>query len=308
MVIKDGRFGPYVTDGETNASLRKGDDVLSITDERASELLADRRARGPVKEGGQEGSGERRPPRRLRAKKAATKATKKSSRDIRLRRRHQVHRPRELRRRRAAAQVDDLADVPAQRFGVQGVADRDRRCQHVAFLELRQLGQPGGLVDRVTDHRVLEAGLGADVPGDRPACGDPDAEVGLARARRSSSSCSSREAASAAPEASGCSIGAPKMASAASPWNLLTKPPWRFTVSTTTRKNSLSRLTTSAAGTGRRQLGRADQVDEQARRRRAPGRRVRCRVPARGGRRPRRRSGRTGPATAVVRPDRAPCR
>ncbi|OBJ66375.1 type I DNA topoisomerase [Mycobacterium asiaticum] len=49
MVIKDGRFGPYVTDGETNASLRKGDDVLSITDERASELLADRRARGPVK-------------------------------------------------------------------------------------------------------------------------------------------------------------------------------------------------------------------------------------------------------------------
>ena len=49
MVIKDGRFGPYVTDGETNASLRKGDDVLSITDERASELLADRRARGPAK-------------------------------------------------------------------------------------------------------------------------------------------------------------------------------------------------------------------------------------------------------------------
>jgi DNA topoisomerase-1 len=49
MVIKDGRFGPYVTDGETNASLRKGDDVMSITDSRASELLADRRARGPVK-------------------------------------------------------------------------------------------------------------------------------------------------------------------------------------------------------------------------------------------------------------------
>lgn len=49
MVIKDGRFGPYVTDGETNASLRKGDEVETITDERASELLADRRARGPVK-------------------------------------------------------------------------------------------------------------------------------------------------------------------------------------------------------------------------------------------------------------------
>ncbi|WP_099040841.1 type I DNA topoisomerase [Mycobacterium neglectum] len=49
MVIKDGRFGPYVTDGETNASLRKGDDVMSLTDQRAAELLAERRARGPVK-------------------------------------------------------------------------------------------------------------------------------------------------------------------------------------------------------------------------------------------------------------------
>ncbi|GFG74169.1 type I DNA topoisomerase [Mycobacterium botniense] len=49
MVVKDGRFGPYVTDGETNASLRKGDDVFSITDERAAELLAERRARGPAK-------------------------------------------------------------------------------------------------------------------------------------------------------------------------------------------------------------------------------------------------------------------
>jgi len=48
MVIKDGRFGPYVTDGETNASLRKGDDVATLTVERAAELLADRRARGPA--------------------------------------------------------------------------------------------------------------------------------------------------------------------------------------------------------------------------------------------------------------------
>ncbi|MDN5747044.1 MAG: type I DNA topoisomerase [Pseudonocardia sp.] len=48
MVIKDGRFGPYVTDGETNASLRKGDSVEQLTDERASELLAERRARGPA--------------------------------------------------------------------------------------------------------------------------------------------------------------------------------------------------------------------------------------------------------------------
>ncbi len=49
MVIKDGRFGPYVTDGESNASLRKGDSVEELTDERASELLAERRAKAPPK-------------------------------------------------------------------------------------------------------------------------------------------------------------------------------------------------------------------------------------------------------------------
>jgi DNA topoisomerase-1 len=48
MVIKDGRFGPYVTDGETNASLRKGDEVAALTPERGAELLADRRAAAPA--------------------------------------------------------------------------------------------------------------------------------------------------------------------------------------------------------------------------------------------------------------------
>jgi DNA topoisomerase-1 len=73
MVIKDGRFGPYVTDGETNASLRKGDDVMSITDDRASELLADRRARGPVKKAA------KKTPAKKAAKKApAKKAAKKA--------------------------------------------------------------------------------------------------------------------------------------------------------------------------------------------------------------------------------------
>ncbi|HVA60705.1 MAG TPA: type I DNA topoisomerase [Mycobacteriales bacterium] len=48
MLVREGRFGPYVTDGETNASLRKGDDVATVTTERGAELLADRRARGPA--------------------------------------------------------------------------------------------------------------------------------------------------------------------------------------------------------------------------------------------------------------------
>jgi DNA topoisomerase-1 len=47
VVVKDGRFGPYVTDGETNASLRSGDAVESLTLERGVELLAERRSKGP---------------------------------------------------------------------------------------------------------------------------------------------------------------------------------------------------------------------------------------------------------------------
>ena len=48
MVVKDGRFGPYVTDGEYNATLRKGDEIEELTTERAAELLAEKRAKGPA--------------------------------------------------------------------------------------------------------------------------------------------------------------------------------------------------------------------------------------------------------------------
>jgi DNA topoisomerase-1 len=68
MVIKDGRFGPYVTEGETNASLRKGDSVEALTDERAAELLAERRAKGGAPKRG--GAAPKRPTRR----KAGTSA------------------------------------------------------------------------------------------------------------------------------------------------------------------------------------------------------------------------------------------
>jgi DNA topoisomerase-1 len=72
MVIKDGRFGPYVTDGETNASLRKGDEVASITLQRASELLADRRAAAPAPR-------VKRTTSAAGAKKAATKTATKTA-------------------------------------------------------------------------------------------------------------------------------------------------------------------------------------------------------------------------------------
>ncbi|MGZ4290179.1 MAG: type I DNA topoisomerase [Gaiellaceae bacterium] len=49
VVLKEGRFGPYVTDGETNASLRAGDTIETITPQRAYELIQARRERGPVK-------------------------------------------------------------------------------------------------------------------------------------------------------------------------------------------------------------------------------------------------------------------
>ncbi len=69
MVIKDGRFGPYVTDGETNASLRRGDSVEELTVDRAAELLADRRARGPATKK----APAKRAPRKAAAKRAPAK-------------------------------------------------------------------------------------------------------------------------------------------------------------------------------------------------------------------------------------------
>jgi DNA topoisomerase-1 len=47
--VKDGRFGPYVTDGETNATIPRGEDVETVDHARAVQLLADKRAKGPVK-------------------------------------------------------------------------------------------------------------------------------------------------------------------------------------------------------------------------------------------------------------------
>ncbi|WP_139000180.1 type I DNA topoisomerase [Rhodococcus zopfii] len=79
MVIKDGRFGPYVTDGETNASLRKGDEVGTITDERASELLADRRARGPAKKTTKKTAAKKAPAKKTTKKTAAKKAPAKKA-------------------------------------------------------------------------------------------------------------------------------------------------------------------------------------------------------------------------------------
>ena len=77
IVIKDGRFGAYVTDGESNATLRKGDEVESITLERAAELLADKRAAGPAKKGAKKTTAKK--TTKTAAKKSTTTATKKTA-------------------------------------------------------------------------------------------------------------------------------------------------------------------------------------------------------------------------------------
>ena len=74
MIIKEGRFGPYVTDGEINATLRRGDDIETITSERAAELLADKRAKGPAPK--------KRPAKRTNAAAANSSASKPAAKRV----------------------------------------------------------------------------------------------------------------------------------------------------------------------------------------------------------------------------------
>jgi DNA topoisomerase I len=78
VVVREGRFGIYITDGETNASLRGGDSVETISIERASDLLAERRAAGPsVKKPAARKAAAKKPPvkKKATAKKKAAKKT-----------------------------------------------------------------------------------------------------------------------------------------------------------------------------------------------------------------------------------------
>ncbi|MET9690116.1 type I DNA topoisomerase [Streptomyces sp. NPDC006514] len=77
VVVKDGRFGPYVTDGETNATLRRDDDVETITPERGYELLAEKRAKGPAKKVAKKAPAKKAPAKKATATKAA--AAKKTT-------------------------------------------------------------------------------------------------------------------------------------------------------------------------------------------------------------------------------------
>ena len=63
IVVKEGRFGPYITDGVTNITVPRSTSLEELTRERAIELLAEKRAKGPVK----------RTTRKAPARKAAAK-------------------------------------------------------------------------------------------------------------------------------------------------------------------------------------------------------------------------------------------
>lgn len=75
IVAKDGRFGPYVTDGEYNATLRKDDSIEELTPARAADLLAERRAKGPAKKAGKKPAKKPAAKKKAPAKKAAAKKT-----------------------------------------------------------------------------------------------------------------------------------------------------------------------------------------------------------------------------------------
>jgi DNA topoisomerase-1 len=75
VLVKEGRFGPYVTDGEVNATLRKDDDPSSITLQRAAELLADKRERGPAKKTARKTAKKAAPAKKTAAKKTTAKKT-----------------------------------------------------------------------------------------------------------------------------------------------------------------------------------------------------------------------------------------
>ena len=105
MVVKDGRFGPYVTDGETNASLRKGDTVEELTDERAAELLQMRRD-APTKK---KAPAKRKAPakKKAAAKKPAKKSTAKKA---------PAKKPGATKAPAANASTPDSADPPVDAF------------------------------------------------------------------------------------------------------------------------------------------------------------------------------------------------
>lgn len=112
VVVKDGRFGPYVTDGETNATLRSADSVEEITPERGYELLAEKRAKAPAKKTAKKAAAKKAP-----AKKAPPRRRPQRRRRLRRRLPRRLRPRRPLPRRRRLRRTEVRARGPRQDAG-----------------------------------------------------------------------------------------------------------------------------------------------------------------------------------------------
>lgn len=75
VTVKDGRWGPYITDGTTNISVPSSESVEGLSEERAFELLAEKRAKGPAKRPARKTTTKKKATRKTTAKKSAAKKT-----------------------------------------------------------------------------------------------------------------------------------------------------------------------------------------------------------------------------------------
>ena len=75
VTVKDGRWGPYITDGTTNISVPSSESVEGLSEERAFELLAEKRAKGPAKRPARKTTTKKKATRKTTAKKPAAKKT-----------------------------------------------------------------------------------------------------------------------------------------------------------------------------------------------------------------------------------------
>ncbi|MBS5826585.1 MAG: type I DNA topoisomerase [Actinomyces sp.] len=75
VTVKDGRWGPYITDGTTNISVPSSESVEGLSEERAFELLAEKRAKGPAKRPARKTTTKKKTTSKTTAKKPAAKKT-----------------------------------------------------------------------------------------------------------------------------------------------------------------------------------------------------------------------------------------
>jgi DNA topoisomerase-1 len=122
--VLDGRFGPYVTDGTTNATVPRGTDPTALTFDEAVALLRERAARGPAKKAKKTAKKGAKKGAKKAAKKTAKKSVKKAATKKKAAKKSTAKKA-EQRADRDDEHVDaDVASTPAMRASTTG-PDRD---------------------------------------------------------------------------------------------------------------------------------------------------------------------------------------